>query len=38
MAAGRTSPGATPVELALDPKLMVEELRRRGFELTEKVE
>jgi lysine 6-dehydrogenase len=37
MASGRVPPGVTPVELAVDPKLVVEELRRRGFELTEKV-
>ncbi len=35
MAAGRISPGATPVELAVDPKLVVDELRQRGFDLTE---
>jgi lysine 6-dehydrogenase len=34
MASGRISPGATPVELAMDPALMVEALRLRGFELT----
>jgi lysine 6-dehydrogenase len=34
MAAGRIPPGATPVELAVDPMLMVDELRRRGFEIT----
>jgi lysine 6-dehydrogenase len=34
MAGGQISPGATPVELAVDPQLMVDELRARGFELT----
>jgi lysine 6-dehydrogenase len=34
MASGRIPPGATPVELAVDPALMVEELRLRGFDLT----
>jgi lysine 6-dehydrogenase len=34
MASGRIQPGATPVELAVDPALMVEELRLRGFDLT----
>jgi lysine 6-dehydrogenase len=38
MAAGRIPPGVTPVELAVDPGLVVDELRRRGFELTESVE
>jgi lysine 6-dehydrogenase len=33
MASGRIPPGATPVELAVDPALMVEELSLRGFEL-----
>jgi lysine 6-dehydrogenase len=37
MAAGRIHPGVTPVELAVDPDLMMAELRRRGFELTERV-
>jgi lysine 6-dehydrogenase len=37
MASGRIEPGATPVELAVDPALMVEELRHRGFELTVEV-
>ena len=37
MASGRIEPGATPVELAVDPALMVEELRQRGFELEEEV-
>jgi lysine 6-dehydrogenase len=34
MASGRISPGAAPVEIAVDPKLVVDELRSRGFELT----
>lgn len=38
MAAGRIPPGATPVELAVDPKVMLDELRRRGFDITESVE
>jgi lysine 6-dehydrogenase len=38
MASGGISPGATPVEIAVDPKLMVDELRGRGFELTARVE
>jgi lysine 6-dehydrogenase len=33
MASGRIQPGATPVELAVDPFQMVEALRARGFEL-----
>jgi lysine 6-dehydrogenase len=34
MAAGQIQPGVTPVELAVDPVLMVERLRSRGFEIT----
>ena len=34
MASGGIPPGATPVELAVDPAFMMAELRRRGFELT----
>src|SRR5439155_23410097 len=34
MASGRIEPGATPVELAVHPALMVEELRARGFEVS----
>ena len=37
MASGAIESGATPVELAVDPGLMVAELRRRGFDLTERV-
>ncbi len=37
MASGRIAPGARPVEQAVDNALMVEELRRRGFQLTESV-
>lgn len=37
MAAKRISPGATPVELAVDPGEMVEALRARGFELQTEV-
>jgi hypothetical protein len=37
MASGRIPPGATPVELAVDPKLMMDEIRSRGFDLTERV-
>jgi lysine 6-dehydrogenase len=36
MASGGIPPGATPVELAVDPAFMMAELRRRGFELTVK--
>jgi lysine 6-dehydrogenase len=36
MASGHIRPGATPVELAVDPHLMVDALRARGFELTAK--
>lgn len=35
MASGRIEPGAAPVELAVDPTLVVREVRARGFELTE---
>jgi lysine 6-dehydrogenase len=38
MAMGGISPGATPVEIAVDPKVMVDELRARGFDLTTRVE
>jgi lysine 6-dehydrogenase len=38
MAGGRIEPGVTPVESAVDPKLIVDEIRRRGFELWENVE
>jgi lysine 6-dehydrogenase len=37
MASGGIQPGATPVELAVDPKLMVEELRGRGFDVGEQL-
>ncbi|HXJ66402.1 MAG TPA: saccharopine dehydrogenase C-terminal domain-containing protein [Actinomycetota bacterium] len=37
MAGGRVRPGATPVELAVDPAEMVAEGRRRGFRITEEV-
>jgi lysine 6-dehydrogenase len=37
-AAGRIRPGATPVELAVEPEMMVEEIRRRGFQVEETVE
>jgi lysine 6-dehydrogenase len=33
MASGRIAPGATPVELAVPPELMMKELARRGFHL-----
>ena len=36
MASGHIKPGATPVELAVDPHLMIDQLRARGFELTAK--
>ena len=38
MAIGQIPPGATPVELAVDPQFMVDELRKRGFELSIHVE
>ena len=38
MAAGRIAPGAAPVELATDNAAMVDELRLRGFPITESVE
>jgi lysine 6-dehydrogenase len=34
MASGGISPGATPVELAVEPSVMVEALRARGFQLS----
>jgi lysine 6-dehydrogenase len=37
MASGGIPPGATPVELAVDPELMVDELRGREFDVTERV-
>ena len=37
MASGALHHGATPVELAVDPELMVDELRRRGFVVTEQI-
>jgi lysine 6-dehydrogenase len=37
MASGRIPSGVTPVELAVDPKLAVDELRQRGFDLSETV-
>ena len=38
MATGEISPGATPVEIAVDPRLMVDELLAREFELTTRVD
>src|SRR6266540_1891005 len=38
MASGQIKPGATPVELAVDPHLMIAELRARGFEVSATVE
>lgn len=38
MASGAIEPGAGPVELAVDPALMIEELQKRGFDVTEVVE
>jgi lysine 6-dehydrogenase len=37
MASGRVAPGATPVELAVPARDMMEELRRRGFQVDERV-
>jgi lysine 6-dehydrogenase len=37
MASGGIKPGATPVELAVDPKLMVDEVRGRGFDVGERL-
>jgi lysine 6-dehydrogenase len=37
MASGEIAPGVTPVELAVDPNVMMGELRTRGFELTHAV-
>ncbi len=37
MASGVIAPGATPVEVAVDPVALVEECRRRGFRVTETV-
>ncbi len=37
MASGRIAPGASPVEIAVDPVGLVPELRRRGFRMTETV-
>jgi lysine 6-dehydrogenase len=37
MAGGEIAPGAIPVELAVDPNVMMGELRSRGFELTHAV-
>ena len=36
-AQGRIDPGATPVELAVPGRVMVEEARRRGFAIEERV-
>jgi lysine 6-dehydrogenase len=36
-ARGQTPRGARPVEVAVPPQLFVDELRRRGFSLTEEV-
>jgi saccharopine dehydrogenase-like NADP-dependent oxidoreductase len=36
-AAGVISPGAVPVEVAVDPARMIDELRGRGFEVKEEV-
>ena len=33
MASGQVASGVTPVEVAVDPELMMDELRTRGFEL-----
>jgi lysine 6-dehydrogenase len=38
MASGRIAPGATPVELAVDPLEMADDLRTRGFHLSVEVE
>ncbi|HEX2025223.1 MAG TPA: saccharopine dehydrogenase C-terminal domain-containing protein [Actinomycetota bacterium] len=37
MAAGLVEPGARPVEVAVDPRTMIAELRARGFEISEAV-
>lgn len=37
MAEGRVEPGATPLELAVDPAAMVAEARARDFRITERV-
>ncbi|TMK84786.1 MAG: hypothetical protein E6G44_09140 [Actinobacteria bacterium] len=37
MAGGRIPPGAIPVELAVDPREMLAELRARGFEVVERL-
>jgi lysine 6-dehydrogenase len=37
MARGQTPRGAVPVELAVPPALFVDEMRRRGFQLQERV-
>jgi lysine 6-dehydrogenase len=34
MASGQVASGVTPVEVAVDPELMMDELRTRGFELS----
>jgi len=38
MASGAIEPGARPVELAVDPALMVEALQKRGFDVAESVQ
>jgi len=37
MASGGIAPGATPVEVAVDPVKLIPEFRRRGFRMTERV-
>jgi len=37
MAAGMVEPGVHPPELAVAPQVMIDELRARGFRITETV-
>ena len=37
MASGRIAPGATPVELAVDPGDLVDAIRMRGFQVSTRV-
>jgi hypothetical protein len=37
MASGDVKPGSHPLEMAIDPFELVDELRRRGFDVKERV-
>jgi hypothetical protein len=37
MASGAVEPGARPVEVAVDPEVMMAEARQRGFQVVERL-